>query len=113
MLIKPYPDWYYLIITSLAGTECDQAISWNYDEIKILKLLLIESLPMPAGSFIPRVGNILEQDLGAIYDFEADRRYRLGSAACGGCRAVVYGMGLDPAGDLDPYCFIKSYTQRA
>ncbi|MDF1577118.1 MAG: thio(seleno)oxazole modification radical SAM maturase SbtM, partial [Desulfobulbales bacterium] len=63
------------------------------------------------------IGNILERDLGEIYDSEAALRYRRGSAACrgcairpacGGCQAVVYGMGLDPAEDLDPYCFINS-----
>jgi selenobiotic family peptide radical SAM maturase len=63
------------------------------------------------------VGNILTQNLDEIYDSAAAKRYRQGSAACldcpirpacGGCQAVVYGMGLDPAEDRDPYCFIDS-----
>ena len=63
------------------------------------------------------VGNILEQDLAEIYESPASQRYRHGSdscrgcairPACGGCQAVVYGMGLDPATDRDPYCFIDS-----
>jgi selenobiotic family peptide radical SAM maturase len=62
------------------------------------------------------VGNILEQSLGEIYDSQASQSYRQGSdscrncairPACGGCQAVVYGMGLDPAKDRDPYCFIE------
>ncbi len=63
------------------------------------------------------VGNILEQNLAEIYESQAAQRYRHGSdscrgcairPACGGCQAVVYGMGLDPATDRDPYCFIDS-----
>ncbi len=66
------------------------------------------------------VGNILKQDLAEIYDSEEARRYRRGSKACrncairpacGGCQAVSYGMGLNPAEDLDPYCFIDSGDQ--
>jgi selenobiotic family peptide radical SAM maturase len=64
--------------------------------------------------FPSQVGNILEQDLAEIYESPASQRYRHGSdscrgcairPACGGCQAVVYGMGLDPAKDRDPYCF--------
>jgi selenobiotic family peptide radical SAM maturase len=63
------------------------------------------------------VGNILQQGLAEIYDSQAARRYRQGSdacrgcairPACGGCQAVVYGMGLDPGKDRDPYCFITA-----
>jgi selenobiotic family peptide radical SAM maturase len=63
------------------------------------------------------VGNILNQGLAEIYDSAAAQRYRHGSAACrgcairpacGGCQAVVHGMGLDPGKDRDPYCFINS-----
>ncbi len=63
------------------------------------------------------VGNILNQRLSEIYDSSASQRYRHGSEscrgcairpACGGCQAVVYGLGLDPATDRDPYCFINS-----
>lgn len=61
------------------------------------------------------VGNILEQGFGEIYESQAAQRYRHGSdscrgcairPACGGCQAVVHGMGLDTATDRDPYCFI-------
>ncbi|MEN8135097.1 MAG: thio(seleno)oxazole modification radical SAM maturase SbtM [Thermodesulfobacteriota bacterium] len=63
------------------------------------------------------VGNILEQDFVEIYESQAAQHYRHGSdscrgcairSACGGCQAVVHGMGLDPATDRDPYCFIDS-----
>jgi selenobiotic family peptide radical SAM maturase len=61
------------------------------------------------------VGNILKQELGKIYESQAAQRYRHGSdscrgcairPACGGCQAVVHGMGLDTTTDRDPYCFI-------
>lgn len=63
------------------------------------------------------VGNILRHGLGEIYESRSSQRYRHGSdscrgcairPACGGCQAVVYGMGLDPAKDRDPYCFIEA-----
>lgn len=61
------------------------------------------------------LGNILENSLLELYDSETARRYRAGTEACtacpirpvcGGCLAVVYGMGLDIFRDRDPYCFI-------
>jgi selenobiotic family peptide radical SAM maturase len=63
------------------------------------------------------MGNILEQDLGEIYDSELARRYRAGPLACrscdlrpicGDCSAVLFGSGLDPFRDRDPFCFIHS-----
>lgn len=59
------------------------------------------------------VGHLREASLEAIYDSEAARRYRAGSAACagchlrrvcGGCLASTHGAGLDPFVDRDPYC---------
>jgi selenobiotic family peptide radical SAM maturase len=61
------------------------------------------------------IGDIRRQRLEEIYDGETARRYRAGSAACracrlrpvcGGCMAVIYGSGLDPFRDKDPYCFL-------
>jgi selenobiotic family peptide radical SAM maturase len=63
------------------------------------------------------MGNILEQGLSEIYDAELARCFRTGSVACrscdirpicGGCLAVIYGSGLDPLQDRDPFCFIHS-----
>ncbi|ADH86795.1 thio(seleno)oxazole modification radical SAM maturase SbtM [Desulfurivibrio alkaliphilus] len=60
------------------------------------------------------LGNIYREGLAAAYDSPAGKRYRAGSAgcrsckllpACGGCQAVIYSSGLDPAHDRDPYCF--------
>ncbi|HET98519.1 MAG TPA: selenobiotic family peptide radical SAM maturase [Desulfurivibrio alkaliphilus] len=60
------------------------------------------------------IGNIYQEGLNDAYDSPAGRRYRAGSAgcrdckllpACGGCQAVIYSSGLDPARDRDPYCF--------
>lgn len=65
--------------------------------------------------FASPIGNILLQDLAAVYDGEAARRIRQGSAACrdcslrpvcGGCPAVSRGQGLDPFSRRDPYCFM-------
>ena len=62
-----------------------------------------------------KIGNILEHSLVEIYDSEAAQRYRGGPEACracpirpvcGGCLAVVYGMGRDIFKDLDPTCFM-------
>jgi radical SAM protein with 4Fe4S-binding SPASM domain len=63
------------------------------------------------------MGSILEQGLGEIYDSELASRFRADSLACrscdirpvcGGCPAVIYGSGLDPLQDRDPFCFIHS-----
>jgi selenobiotic family peptide radical SAM maturase len=60
------------------------------------------------------LGNIYREGLAGAYDSPAGQRYRAGSAACrdcrllpacGGCQAVIYSLGLDPAKDRDPYCF--------
>ncbi len=60
------------------------------------------------------LGRISESDFLSIYDSREAARYRDGSAACsacdlrpvcGGCMAVVHGMGLDPFRDRDPFCF--------
>ena len=59
------------------------------------------------------VGNIHESGLDAVYDDEVASQYRTGTmacrdclfrAGCGGCMAVVKGLGLDPFVDRDPYC---------
>ncbi len=59
------------------------------------------------------IGHMDSVGLGAIYDGPAARRYRSRSlacrdcsvsAVCGGCPAVVSGLGLDPAVDRDPFC---------
>ena len=63
------------------------------------------------------MGNIFERGLGVIYDSEIARRYRAGSRGCssceirpvcGGCPAVIFGSGLDPFLNRDPFCFIPS-----
>lgn len=59
------------------------------------------------------IGNISAASLGEIYDGQAAIRYRTRSeacrecsivATCGGCPAVVSGLGLDIAKDRDPFC---------
>ena len=64
------------------------------------------------------IGNIFQTSLQAIFDSDQARGYRAGSSACagcnlrpvcGGCQAVVSGLGMDPGRDLDPYCF---YSQK-
>ena len=61
------------------------------------------------------IGNIGSMSLIEIYESLDAKRYRDGPAACrkcrirnscGGCPAVTSGFGLDPLGDLDPYCFL-------
>ena len=61
------------------------------------------------------IGNVFERSLFEIYESEMARRYRAGSEACrsckirpvcGGCLAVVHGLGLDVFKDRDPFCFI-------
>ena len=63
------------------------------------------------------VGSIFEKGLGEICDSELARRYRTGPLACRscdlrpvcrGCPAVIFGSGLDPFQDRDPFCFIHS-----
>ena len=60
------------------------------------------------------VGNIRQDSLDSIYDSQAARDYRRGTAAChgchlrrvcGGCLASTHSAGLDPLRDRDPYCF--------
>jgi selenobiotic family peptide radical SAM maturase len=64
--------------------------------------------------FPSEIGSILNQSLIQIYDSEQARRYRAGSQACapcpirpvcGGCLAVVSGLGLNIFQDRDPFCF--------
>ncbi len=61
------------------------------------------------------IGDLVRSSLKEIYDSKPAQRYRQGSTACtecrirpvcGGCPAVVHGLGKDPFTDLDPYCFI-------
>jgi selenobiotic family peptide radical SAM maturase len=62
------------------------------------------------------IGNILNENLNAIYHSAEAKKYRKGSAACSicpirrvckGCPAVSFGQGLDPLKDCDPFCFIS------
>jgi len=62
------------------------------------------------------IGNLLENDLGTIFDSAEAQKYRRGCEACdgcpirhrcGGCLAVTAGQGLDPFKDVDPYCFMN------
>jgi selenobiotic family peptide radical SAM maturase len=62
------------------------------------------------------VGNITNQSLQAIYDSPQARLYRHGPEDCRqckllnwcrGCPAVVYGQGLNPFKDRDPFCFLN------
>lgn len=61
------------------------------------------------------IGNVVLEGIGGVYESEAARRYREGSAACcscdlkplcGGCQAVTSSLGRDPLTERDPYCFI-------
>lgn len=66
--------------------------------------------------FPSQVGNLNEQTLMTIYDSPSAQKYRTGSTACnscplhyacGGCMAVVHGLGLDVFKDRDPYCYLS------
>ncbi|MHC1743582.1 MAG: thio(seleno)oxazole modification radical SAM maturase SbtM [Syntrophobacteraceae bacterium] len=66
------------------------------------------------------IGNIDTMSLIEIYESAGAKRYRQGPAgcrkcsirnSCGGCPAVTYGFGLDPLGDVDPYCFLDEREQ--
>ncbi|MHB8789864.1 MAG: thio(seleno)oxazole modification radical SAM maturase SbtM [Desulfobulbaceae bacterium] len=66
--------------------------------------------------FPSQIGNLSASTLHDIYEGEAARRYRRGSAACqecpirpvcGGCLAVTHGFGRNIFVDRDPYCFIE------
>jgi len=61
------------------------------------------------------IGNIFTEPLAAIYDSARAEGYRSGSVGCvgcrvrpvcGGCLAVVHGLGLDPLRSRDPYCWL-------
>lgn len=63
------------------------------------------------------LGDVRTAGLAAIYDGPAARQYRAGPTACRrcrlrphcrGCPAVVYGQGLAPLHDRDPYCFVDT-----
>lgn len=67
------------------------------------------------------IGNVYEDGLAGVYDGEPAAAYRRGSTACagcdirsvcGGCLAVVKGLGMDPFADRDPYCFYKAAPPR-
>jgi len=62
------------------------------------------------------IGNLTTQSLSQVYDSPAAASYRRGSVACDGCRlrlkcggclAVLYGLGKNIFKDRDPYCFIE------
>ena len=61
------------------------------------------------------IGNILESDFLTLYESEEAKRFRMGPESCSGCRlrpvcggcmAVVHGMGFDPFVEKDPFCFL-------
>lgn len=61
------------------------------------------------------IGNLVTQNIAEIYDSPAAISYRRGIAACDGCRlrlvcggcfAVLHGLGKNISKDRDPYCFI-------
>ncbi|MFH1216120.1 MAG: thio(seleno)oxazole modification radical SAM maturase SbtM [Pseudomonadota bacterium] len=65
--------------------------------------------------FPSHIGNVFQNSISEIYHGEQAARYRSGAAecapcairpVCGGCLAVVHGLGLNPFQDRDPYCFI-------
>jgi radical SAM protein with 4Fe4S-binding SPASM domain len=60
------------------------------------------------------LGSILDNSLAEIYDSAAARRYREGSAGCGGCplkpvcggcQAISASYGREPSTARDPFCF--------
>jgi selenobiotic family peptide radical SAM maturase len=60
------------------------------------------------------IGNVLSEKFATIYDALPAKSYRQGCVACrgcriwplcGGCLAVVHGMGFNPLQDRDPYCW--------
>jgi radical SAM protein with 4Fe4S-binding SPASM domain len=62
------------------------------------------------------IGNVASSSFNDIYFSAKAKAIRRGSAACrtcklkkscGGCPAVVFGRGLDPAKDRDPHCFLE------
>lgn len=61
------------------------------------------------------MGNAFSAGFAAVYDSERAQAYRQGSSACrgcrirpvcGGCLAVVHGLGLEPLEERDPYCWL-------
>ncbi len=61
------------------------------------------------------MGNAFSAGFATVYDSERAEAYRQGSAACrgcrirpvcGGCLAVVHGLGLEPLEERDPYCWL-------
>jgi len=61
------------------------------------------------------IGNVLEQGISGVYESDAAKKYRAGSAACsecairpvcGGCLAVSHSSGLNVFEERDPFCFI-------
>jgi selenobiotic family peptide radical SAM maturase len=72
--------------------------------------------------FPSRIGNILYQRVGEVYDSARAALCRRGSlacrgcdlrAACGGCLAIADGLGLDFSVDRDPYCRWKQAAEDA
>jgi selenobiotic family peptide radical SAM maturase len=60
------------------------------------------------------IGNILTENLEAVYASDSAHRYRSGSSACSGCSlnavcrgcpAITASFGLDPFSEKDPFCF--------
>ncbi len=83
--------------------------------------LLAEGEVHACRKFPSYIGNILENSFAEIYDSQLAQKYRAGSSACrtckirpvcGGCLAVVHGMGLDVFNDKDPYCFFSEEIVR-
>lgn len=68
------------------------------------------------------IGNVFKDQLAVVYDSAKAKGYRAGSAGCfgcrirtvcGGCLAVVHGLGLDPLQARDPYCWNKDLSDHA
>lgn len=67
--------------------------------------------------FPSRLGNILAEDLAAIYDGELAERYRRGPAecrsctlraVCGSCLSAANSQGIDIFEQRDPFCFFRN-----
>lgn len=63
--------------------------------------------------FPSSIGNVIHQSIGDVYDSDDAKKYRRGSAACGGCKlrhacggclAVAHGSGLNIFEEKDPFC---------
>lgn len=79
--------------------------------------ILVDGEVHACRKFPSPIGNVFADSLAGIYDSVKAKEYRSGCAeclgcairpVCGGCLAVVYGLGLDPLQTRDPYCWLKN-----